>query len=586
MILKDKKVLVQYSGGKDSTACLIKLLEDGVYVEAVHFTHEYAYELPTKEAKRICDEKKVKLHLIDVTEQIKDLFLNNFAQRPCRFCKGIMDSITVKIALQYGFEYICVGDTASDKTLVERIKETGEEDIMISRYFNKAVDLPENIRIVRPFIYYDNDDVFEYLNNHSVYVKRNNDTGDKYFEYSREGCPLQFKDYGVCYTQELMAKLKLANSLCSEFATINGIKASIHLPSEVVVTIPKGYENQCRNYLLENGFMLKNQYKMKNVSDVLCFSVTIYKEIFFSNKVEELFSRFLERLSEHVKGIDSRSDCLAIRSEYIEINCNLVKGENRIIGNIRSLKNIDKNFIESLFIELFHTYDFDIRRLKHCTHVVVEPIFPNVANCRYIACGKFDKRFIRSSCIDRIRVEDVFSLAQKGISTIIDLRNEKKCTKELIQTFSENGIQYFNLPFTGNNISDSKKTNKVDDVVDSYLSLVGQHENVKKIFKAIAEANAGVLIFCKYGKDRTGIIAMILELLCDMPMEAIIKDYIISELYLNANAYTNKIFNYSTDIPVKFIAEFNKRYESAYKYLLLVGFNKEEILKITNEKEE
>ena len=56
MILKEKKILVQYSGGKDSTACLIKLVEDGAYVEAVHFIHQYGYSLPTEEAKRICDD--------------------------------------------------------------------------------------------------------------------------------------------------------------------------------------------------------------------------------------------------------------------------------------------------------------------------------------------------------------------------------------------------------------------------------------------------------------------------------------------------------------------------------------------------
>ena len=40
MILEGKRILVQYSGGKDSTACMIKLLEEEAYVEAVHFVHK------------------------------------------------------------------------------------------------------------------------------------------------------------------------------------------------------------------------------------------------------------------------------------------------------------------------------------------------------------------------------------------------------------------------------------------------------------------------------------------------------------------------------------------------------------------
>lgn len=82
MTLEGKRILVQYSGGKDSTACIIKLLEEGAYIEAVHFVHKYGYDLPTIEAKRICCEHEVKIHIIDVTEQIEELFLSEFDQRP------------------------------------------------------------------------------------------------------------------------------------------------------------------------------------------------------------------------------------------------------------------------------------------------------------------------------------------------------------------------------------------------------------------------------------------------------------------------------------------------------------------------
>lgn len=128
--MKEKaRVLLQYSGEKDSTACWIKLKEKGYTFEAIHFVHDY------------------------------------------------------------------------------RI------DLKISRYFNQAVELPENISIFRPLIYYTNDDVFAYLKEYHVSIKRNNDTGDKYFEYSKKGCPLQFKDYGAPYTKEMMLLLKKMNTI-------------------------------------------------------------------------------------------------------------------------------------------------------------------------------------------------------------------------------------------------------------------------------------------------------------------------------------------------------------------------------------
>ena len=53
-----------------------------------------------------------------------------------------------------------------------------------------------------------------------------------------------------------MERLKTGNTLCSEYATSRGIKASIHLPSEMIVTIPKGYEEDCREYVVGMGFKL------------------------------------------------------------------------------------------------------------------------------------------------------------------------------------------------------------------------------------------------------------------------------------------------------------------------------------------
>ena len=116
MNVSDKKILLQYSGGKDSTACLLTMLEKNLYFEAICFTHAYCYEIPISEAQRICKRFGVRLHLVDMSEQLLELFGENFFLRPCRFCKGIMDGLTVKFARENGFELICVGDTASDRT--------------------------------------------------------------------------------------------------------------------------------------------------------------------------------------------------------------------------------------------------------------------------------------------------------------------------------------------------------------------------------------------------------------------------------------------------------------------------------------
>lgn len=580
MIWNDKRILVQYSGGKDSTACLIKLIEDGAYVEAVHFIHQYGYSLPTEEAKRICSEYNVKLNIIDVTDELKKLFLDNFEKRPCRFCKGIMDRKTVELATLEGFDYICVGDTASDKTLVDRIKEVQEGDLILSRYFNKAVELPHNIMIIRPLIEFDNDAVFGFLNEHSVHISRNNDTGDKYFEYSREGCPLQFKDYGVCYSEQLMENLKIGNTLCSEYATSKGIKASIHLPSEMIVTIPKGYEEDCRKYLTEKGFAITRKYEVESANHIYSFTIEIYKEICNFKSLEELFLRLFERLS--VKNIKTsiKENHLEISAHTMSVFYNLIESERRLIGHIVSVGKIDIQRIESLFVELFHTYDFRISEHKNTIKVRIDSLLQSVENCRTMACDKLGDTIFRSGCLDNISESDIGLLREKGISTIIDLRNERQCEIGKINQFEDKGIEYLRIPFVGDNPADVNKQDDVESVVGSYLALLDQYVVLRTVFEAIERSSGKVIVFCKYGKDRTGIIAMIIGMLCNVPYETLILDYALSELYLHPDNYDKDAFNKMNDIAITFIRSFCSRYVSAESYLELVGITPIQFTKI------
>lgn len=580
MIWRDKKILVQYSGGKDSTACLIKLFEDGAYLEAVHFIHQYGYSLPTEEAKRICSDYNVKLHIIDVTDELKELFLNDFEKRPCRFCKGIMDKKTVELATSEGFDYICVGDTASDKTLVDRIKEVQTGDLILSRYFNKAVELPQNIMIIRPFIEFDNEAVFSFLDEHSIHISRNNDTGDKYFEYSREGCPLQFKDYGVCYSEQLMEKLKIGNTLCSEYATSKGIKASIHLPSEMIVTIPKGYEDGCRNYLTEKGFVFTRKYEVESAHHIYSFTIAIYKEICNFKSLEELFLRLFERLS--IKNIKTsiKENHIEISAHLMSIFCNLIEGERRLIGHIISVGKIDIQRIESLFVELFHTYDFGLAEQKNTIMVQIDSLLHSVENCRAIACGKLGDSILRSGCLDNISESDIEILREKGISTIIDLRNERRCELDKINQFKDNGMDYLIIPFVGDNPADVNRLDDVKSVADTYLALLDQHDVLRTIFEAIEQASGKVIVFCKYGKDRTGIIAMIFGLLYDVSYETLILDYALSELYLHLENYDKDAYKKMNDIAITFIRRFCGKYESAKSYLEMVGITPTQLTKI------
>ena len=357
LISKDTKVLLQLSGGKDSIACMIYLKEHSMEFEAIHFVHKYGYSLPTAMAKKACEEFHVKLNIIDVTNEIGSLFLNGYDGRPCRYCKGIMDKVTVNYAQANGFQLICVGDTKDDQTLINRLVKYEGMVNNISRYFNQSVPIPDDIAIFRPLLEYNSDETLDLVLHRLPWFKRVHDTGDKYFEYSREGCPLQFKDYGVVYTKELMEKLQYLNMLCGQFATQKGIRASIHLPSEFIVTIPKGYEDECWHYLQSHGANLKPIHLKKILRYSFFIDLNLNSAMCSANIIKIACERLIERLS--ITGDFVFSD----RMGYLatdEVKVDIFWDTNdRLLVSITSLEmKYNKSQIENLCMEIFHTREF------------------------------------------------------------------------------------------------------------------------------------------------------------------------------------------------------------------------------------
>lgn len=359
MLPPKSRVLLQLSGGKDSVACLLLLLKYNLHVEAIHFTHKYAYDLPSSMARSVCRQFDVTLHCRDISQELESKFLDDFRGRPCRKCKAIMDGYTVKFAAENAFHYICVGDNAEDTMLINRLKEEDGAVACLSRYFNKEVELPSGLQVYRPLLFMHSDQILTFVQDNIPHFRRINDTGDKYFEYSREGCPLQFKDLGAKYSSELMCRLKQYNVWCSEFATSMGIKASIHLPSGFIVTIPKGFEDQCRTYLIKKGAMLKDVVKCDSIT---AWSIYLRPRIFIEDDSvkEEVLKRFSERLGYEVDqvAIDGNHWSAETAFSYVSMTWN----RNRAVLIINVLGNMElaKTSLGNLCIEVFHTNDYQV----------------------------------------------------------------------------------------------------------------------------------------------------------------------------------------------------------------------------------
>lgn len=358
-----KKVLVQLSGGKDSMTCLVLLKKMGVELDAIHFIHAYNYSLPTEMAKNICNELGVPLHVKNVTDELSALLLADFKGRPCRYCKAIMDQITVNFAMENGISVICIGDTGDDTTLINRLIDIEGEIRPLSKYINKSVSLPDDITVIRPLLNYHGDEIIEFVQSTIPDFKRVHDTGDKYFEYSREGCPLQFKDLGAVYTEDVMKKLQVYNSLCSEFAMYRNIRASIHLPSEFIVTIPRGYEDECREFLLSKGCNLNNT-SSRNIPLYIVTAHLRTNGITLSDgTLSEALMRFIERLGHKPLNIIDNSTNIQMFGDGFETEC--FKHSTQVLSiTITSSFSLNQRDLENLCVEIFHTYNYVVHNTK------------------------------------------------------------------------------------------------------------------------------------------------------------------------------------------------------------------------------
>lgn len=257
--LKNKRALLMLSGGGDSALCLALLKKHNIPTEAIHFRHKWMWRLSTNEAKRIAKKFKTKIHIFDISKDFFNRFNGFMDGRPCRLCKPIMYKKTIRWALKHNFGLICVGDNKYD-TIVERIKKYENKkritDLFITKYLdciNEGVKIPKNINIVRPVINLSPSQIKVSLKNYHIIIKKNHETGDKYFKYWREGCPMQYNEAGTPFTRQRMNDLYKYNLIATNYAKKKNLRVSVHLPSGKIITIPKGHEEKIKKILIKKS---------------------------------------------------------------------------------------------------------------------------------------------------------------------------------------------------------------------------------------------------------------------------------------------------------------------------------------------
>lgn len=139
-------------------------------------------------------------------------------------------------------------------------------------------------------------------------------------------------------------------------------------------------------------------------------------------------------------------------------------------------------------------------------------------------------RCLRSDSLHEVTEEDLAFLQSYGVKRIIDLRGEKEVQLQPEEKMWNGEIEYFHIPIDDKMAAEGYQGKIPDKMSQLYRQILSQsQEKVRRVLELIAEAPEGTVVFhCAVGKDRTGVIAMLLLKICGVEDDIIIDDYKVS----------------------------------------------------------
>ena len=208
----------------------------------------------------------------------------------------------------------------------------------------------------------------------------------------------------------------------------------------------------------------------------------------------------------------------------------------------------------------------------------------NVKNIRFLGWkmkgenGKLinDEAFIRSGNTNNLTPENLAALKKLGVKTVIDLRYPGEVEDRPDKFSNEPGVNYKNITISVNYSSFKNMAH----MLDIYLKALGcfnprtdqeandkndARKNIKKIFETIANTpeNGKILFHCSHGKDRTGILSMLILSLAGVSKKDIVKNFL--DCYNKNDKKKKKSF--TEEAVGEFIDFLTKHYDGVEKFL-------------------
>ncbi|MDA8261400.1 MAG: tyrosine-protein phosphatase [Actinomycetota bacterium] len=149
------------------------------------------------------------------------------------------------------------------------------------------------------------------------------------------------------------------------------------------------------------------------------------------------------------------------------------------------------------------------------------------------------RRFFRSENLGRITGADIAEMAALGIKRVFDLRRPEEVALLPTPDLSAAGIEIVSVPVAGRiagyddgvlGIFEGRITSITgSDMIEMYESILEMHlDDLLEVASAMSASAAPTLVHCTAGKDRTGLVAALVQLAHGASRQDVFYDYLLS----------------------------------------------------------
>lgn len=144
------------------------------------------------------------------------------------------------------------------------------------------------------------------------------------------------------------------------------------------------------------------------------------------------------------------------------------------------------------------------------------------------------QRFVRSGSTGHLTTSDLERLEAYGVRHVLDLRSAFEEPRLTDRFARRPGVSWKNVPLFDYDLSDpalvATQAPAGNYLIDGYVTMLSNRAAIRQIFDFFGEVGEGeaVLFHCAAGMDRTGITAMLVLGLADVPRSSVVADYLYS----------------------------------------------------------